>query len=177
MCAASPIREFPRMDGASSSPLPMHRPMAAAPAIWVVDVLKNTSRQLTRSAAGDKAGEHQGRWLQDAVLFLAKRGEHTQLFRLPMEGGEAQAFDLSIAPPVDASLEADAIPPRAKPEPAANRDPLPLDVDVSFKRHPMGARLRCSREILKRRARRNKRRTRPMRSGSIMICTVSGCTC
>jgi dipeptidyl aminopeptidase/acylaminoacyl peptidase len=105
--------------------------------IWLVDVAKNTFRQLTRSPAGDKAGEHQGRWLQDSVLFLAKRGEHTQLFRLAMEGGEAQAFDLSIAPPVDASLEPDAIPPRAKPEPPAARDPLPLDVD-DFQAAPDG---------------------------------------
>ena len=60
--------------------------------LWLVDVAKNASRQLTRSPAGDKAGEHQGRWLQDSVLFLAKRGEHTQLFRLPMEGGRSTGF-------------------------------------------------------------------------------------
>jgi len=122
-----------------------------------VDVAKNTSRQLTRSPAGDKAGEHQGRWLQDSVLFLAKRGEHTQLFRLAMDGGEAQPFDLSIAPPVDASLEPDAIPPRAKVEPPATRDPLPLDVD-DFQAAPMAARWRCWRAILKRPARRSKGR-------------------
>ena len=51
--------------------------------------------------------------------------------------GEAQAFDLSIAPPVDASLEPDAIPPHTKPEPTANRDPLPLDVD-DFQAAPNG---------------------------------------
>jgi dipeptidyl aminopeptidase/acylaminoacyl peptidase len=97
--------------------------------LWLIDVAKNTSRQLTWSPASDKGGEHQGRWLQnDAVLFLAKRTEHTQLFRLPMAGGEAHAFELSIVPPVDASLEPDAIPPRSKNEPA-KPDPLPLDVE------------------------------------------------
>lgn len=105
--------------------------------LWLVDVAKNVSRQLTRSPAGDKGGEHQGRWLQDSVLFLAKRGEHTQLFRLPLEGGEAQPFDLSVAPPVDASLDPDAIPPRTKSDTPANRDPLPLDVD-DFEAAPDG---------------------------------------
>jgi dipeptidyl aminopeptidase/acylaminoacyl peptidase len=98
--------------------------------LWLVDIAKNTSRQLTWSPASDKGGEHQGRWLQDdTVLFLAKRTEHTQLLRLPMAGGEAHAFDLSIVPPVDASLEPDAIPPRNKNEAPAKADPVPLDVE------------------------------------------------
>src|SRR5215475_9169732 len=61
--------------------------------LWLVDIKQNTSRQLTYSPASDK------------------RGEHTQLYRLPMEGGEAHPYELKIDPPVDASQEADAIPP------------------------------------------------------------------
>ena len=45
-------------------------------------------------------------------VFLAKRGERTQLYRLPMTGGEAHAYELAVAPPVDASTVADVIPPR-----------------------------------------------------------------
>ena len=34
-----------------------------------------------------------------SILFLAKRGEHTQLYRLPfIGGGEAQAFELKVIP-------------------------------------------------------------------------------
>ena len=81
--------------------------------LWLVDIKQNTSRQLTYSPVSDKRGEHNGEWLPDGsgVLFLAKRNEHTQLYRLPMEGGEAHPYELKIDPPVDASQEADAIPP------------------------------------------------------------------
>jgi dipeptidyl aminopeptidase/acylaminoacyl peptidase len=97
--------------------------------VWLVDAAQDKARQLTWSPATDKAGERQARWLGDgSVLFLAKRGEHTELFRLPMSGGEAHAYDLKIAPTVDESLDADAIPPKKADEPRPH-DPLPLDVD------------------------------------------------
>lgn len=97
--------------------------------LWLIDVAGNAARQITFSPEADKSGEHQGRWLgEDSVLFLAKRGERTQLFRLPMKGGEAQAFDLKIKPPVDASKAADALPPRTADEPPAKTEPVALEV-------------------------------------------------
>src|SRR6201996_6911932 len=98
--------------------------------IWLVDVAGSPARQLTFSPAGDKAGERQARWLGDGnVLFLAKRGEHVELFRLPMSGGGGHAYDLKIAPAVDESADADAPPPKKADEPQLH-DPLPLDVDA-----------------------------------------------
>ena len=84
--------------------------------LWLVDVKTNTSRQLTWSPSSDKRGEAQGQWMPDggSILFLAHRGEHTQLYRLPMNGGEAHPFDVKIVPPVDESKEPDAIPPAKK---------------------------------------------------------------
>jgi dipeptidyl aminopeptidase/acylaminoacyl peptidase len=97
--------------------------------LWLVDIKQNTSRQLTYSPASDKRGEHNGEWLPDgsAVFFLAKRGEHTQLYRLPMEGGEAHPYDLKIDPPVDASTEPDAIPPNQK---KSSEKPEQVEIDV-----------------------------------------------
>jgi dipeptidyl aminopeptidase/acylaminoacyl peptidase len=97
--------------------------------IWLVDIARDQPRQLTFSPEADKAGERQARWLDDgSVLFLAKRGEHVELFRLPMSGGEALAYDLKTAPTVDDSANDDAIPPKKADDPQAH-DPLPLDVD------------------------------------------------
>lgn len=99
--------------------------------LWLVEVGSNTSRQLTFSPAADKFGEHNGRWLGDgsSIVFLAKRTEHVQLFRLPMSGGEAHAYEISVAPVVDDSQEPDAIPPRKPSDPPAQRNPVPLDID------------------------------------------------
>jgi dipeptidyl aminopeptidase/acylaminoacyl peptidase len=107
--------------------------------LWLVDVAGNTSRQLTYSPTADKGGEHHGRWVQDgaAIVFLAKRGERTQLFRLPMTGGEAHAYDLTVAPPVDASTLADVIPPRKADDPPTKHDSLPLEVS-DFEVSPTG---------------------------------------
>ena len=99
--------------------------------LWLVDIARNTSRQLTWSPAADKRGEREARWMPDgsSILFLAKRGEHTLLYRLPMAGGEAHAFDLKVAPAVDASKEAGALPP-GKADTAADDDgPQPIDVE------------------------------------------------
>jgi dipeptidyl aminopeptidase/acylaminoacyl peptidase len=99
--------------------------------LWLVEVGSNTARQLTFSPTADKFGEHNGLWLGDgsSIVFLAKRTEHVQLFRLPMSGGEAHAYEISVAPVVDDSQEPDAIPPRKPSDPPAQRDPVPLDID------------------------------------------------
>ena len=102
--------------------------------IWLVDVAANSSRQLTFSAASKEArdrGETSATWMPDgqSVLFLAHRGEHTQLFRLPLAGGEASPFDLKVTPQADASTLSDAIPP-AKPK-SESKPPEPLPIDVS----------------------------------------------
>lgn len=104
----------------------------AASHLWLVDLASNAARQLTVSPSGEKRGEKAGRWSADgsAVLFLAKRGDHTQLFRLPMAGGEAEPYDLKVVPQADRSLAPDA--PSSKP------DPLAIDVD-SFIPSPDGA--------------------------------------
>src|SRR5271170_2344551 len=82
--------------------------------LWLVDIKQNIVRQLTWSTPQEKRGEYAGRWMPDgtSILFLAHRGENTQLYRLPMEAGEARPYDLKIVPPVDASTLPDAIPPQ-----------------------------------------------------------------
>jgi dipeptidyl aminopeptidase/acylaminoacyl peptidase len=99
--------------------------------LWVVDLKLNIARQLTVSPAGDKRGEHHGQWLGDgtSILFLAKRTEHTQLYRLPMSGGEAVPYDLAITPVVDASTAADALPPRKAGNAPEPHDKVPIDVE------------------------------------------------
>ena len=98
--------------------------------LWLVDVKANTARQLTYSPAGDKQGEHGGEWMPDGsgILFLAHRGEHTQLFLLPMHGGEAHAYEVKIVPPVDESTAPDAIPVEKPGAPAAKTEPVECDV-------------------------------------------------
>jgi dipeptidyl aminopeptidase/acylaminoacyl peptidase len=101
--------------------------------LWLVDVQKNAARQITFTPSGAKSGESNGEWMPDgeSVLFTAHRGEHTQLYRLPMGGGEAQPFDLKIAPPVDVSAAPDAIPPKDDKHPAAAKPAEPVEIDVS----------------------------------------------
>jgi dipeptidyl aminopeptidase/acylaminoacyl peptidase len=122
----------------------------AAAHLWLVSVPAGAEqpRQLTFSPPSDKRGEHSAQWSPDgsAIFFLARRGEHTQLFRLDLRGGEAAPYDLKILPPVDESKEKGAIPPpgadnRPAEKPAdANTDaekekkpaaPEPLPIDVS----------------------------------------------
>jgi dipeptidyl aminopeptidase/acylaminoacyl peptidase len=98
--------------------------------LWLVDVARNESRQITFSPDSDKAGERHGRWLgSDEILFLAKRADHTGLFRLPMGGGEPQAVDLKIEPPVDNSRAADALPPHVNSDGGAKLEPVQLEID------------------------------------------------
>jgi dipeptidyl aminopeptidase/acylaminoacyl peptidase len=99
--------------------------------LWLVDIRQNTARQLTFSIPQDKRGEFNGKWMPDgdSILFLAHRGENTQLYRLPMEGGEARVYDLKVTPPVDTSTLPGAItPPKADATPA-KVEPLPIDVE------------------------------------------------
>jgi dipeptidyl aminopeptidase/acylaminoacyl peptidase len=98
--------------------------------VWLVDVASNQARQLTYSPPSDQQGEHEARWLGDeTVVFLAKRGERTELFQLALTGGEAHPFALNVLPPVDASKEPDAIPPRKADATEPAVEPLPLEVD------------------------------------------------
>jgi dipeptidyl aminopeptidase/acylaminoacyl peptidase len=110
--------------------------------IWLVDIDNNSYRQLTFSTTDAKdtrnRGETSATWMPDgqSVLFLAHRGEHTQLYRLPMRGGEASVFDLKIVPPVDASKLPDAIPAASDRNKADDKnrtdnkpaEPVPIDV-------------------------------------------------
>jgi dipeptidyl aminopeptidase/acylaminoacyl peptidase len=111
--------------------------------LWLVPAAGNgtdKARQLTFSPPSDKRGEHNAQWAPDgsAIFFLAKRGDHTQLFRLDLRGGEAFPYDLKILPPVDVSKDKDAINPPPPPITTAKKDekkpdenkaePLPIDV-------------------------------------------------
>lgn len=82
--------------------------------LWLAPVDgKDKARQITFGPPADKRGERGAQWAPDgkAIFFLAKRGEHTQLFRLDLRGGEAQPYELKIVPVVDDSKEKNAIPP------------------------------------------------------------------
>ena len=100
--------------------------------IWFVDVQQNTARQLTFTPASEKRGESGAEWMPDgnAILFLAHRGEHTQLYQLPMNGGEAHPFEVKLAPPVDESTRPGAIPPASGTPPATSAKPEPVECDV-----------------------------------------------
>src|ERR1700679_497438 len=122
--------------------------------IWLVDVSGGAARQLTYSPDGDKRGEQRAQWMPDgkAVLFLAHRGAHTELFRLPMDGGEAKAFDLKVMPQVDESKRAGALPPVTEPKKDkddAKVEPVVIDV-ASYRIAPEGktvAIFTCDQEI------------------------------
>jgi len=82
--------------------------------VWVVATSgAEKARQLTFSPPADKRGERNPQWAPDgsAIFFLAHRGEHTELFRLDLRGGEAAPYELKIMPVVDESKEKNAIPP------------------------------------------------------------------
>jgi dipeptidyl aminopeptidase/acylaminoacyl peptidase len=99
--------------------------------LWLVDIKLNTARQLTWTATNDKRGEYSGQWMPDgdSILFLAHRGEHTQLYQLPMEGGEARIYNLKAMPTVDESTAPDAILAKKADEPAAKQEPIELDIE------------------------------------------------
>ncbi len=153
--------------------------------IWLVDVGGGAARQLTYSPAGDKRGEQRAQWMPDgkSVLFLAHRGEHTQLYRLPMDGGEAKVFDLKAAPLADESKREGALPPVTAPakKDDAKRTRRRLSrwrlMSLAIACRPMERRLLSLRMIRRRRERRSRRTRRLMRSGSTMGCMGRGCTC
>lgn len=103
--------------------------------LWLVNIQQNSARQLTFTPANDsskdKRGEYDASWMPDgnSVLFLAHRGKHTQLFRLPLNGGEAHPYNLKVLPAVDESKLPDAVPPVKTPSMAK---PKPLAIDVSY---------------------------------------------
>jgi dipeptidyl aminopeptidase/acylaminoacyl peptidase len=89
--------------------------------LWLVATSgKEKPRQITFSPPAEKRGERGAQWSPDgkAIFFLAHRGEHTQLFRLDLRGGEAMSYDLKVLPTVDDSKEKNAIPP-----PGADKKP------------------------------------------------------
>ncbi|MGC1423564.1 MAG: prolyl oligopeptidase family serine peptidase [Terracidiphilus sp.] len=99
----------------------------AASHLWIVPASATSAdkpRQLTFSPPADKRGEHNAQWAPDnsAIFFLAKRGDHTQLFRLDLRGGEASPYDFKILPPVDVSKDKDAINPPPAPESSEKKD-------------------------------------------------------
>jgi dipeptidyl aminopeptidase/acylaminoacyl peptidase len=111
--------------------------------LWLVDIAGNTSRQLTYSPASEKPtegrGESHGRWMPDnsAILFLAKRGETTQVFRLPMTGGEAIPYDLKIVPlpapdekASDKKSEANKLEDNKETKGTKDAKPEPLALDI-----------------------------------------------
>ena len=83
--------------------------------LWLASTkdIKEPARQITFSPPSDKRGERGAQWSPDgaAIYFLAKRGEHTQLFRLDLRGGEASPYDMKVLPAVDESKIPGAIPP------------------------------------------------------------------
>ncbi|MGB6191653.1 MAG: prolyl oligopeptidase family serine peptidase, partial [Terracidiphilus sp.] len=108
--------------------------------VWIVPTDgSGKARQLTFSPPADKRGERGAEWAQDgeAVFFLAHRGEHTELFRLDLRGGEAMPYTLKIAPLVDESKDKDAIPPPGaekkdadKKDTDKKKDAASEDVDI-----------------------------------------------
>jgi dipeptidyl aminopeptidase/acylaminoacyl peptidase len=108
--------------------------------LWLIDVGGKAPRQLTFSPDSDKRGERLGQWAPDgqSILFLAHRGEHTSLFSLPMDAGEAKALDIKVKPAVDDSRAKDAIPPAKDGETPSPVEDLPVDIE-SFRLSPDGA--------------------------------------
>src|SRR5262249_55875040 len=91
--------------------------------LWIIDVETKAATQLT---FGSGRGEADGRWSPDGktVYFTATRGEHTQLFRLPMGGGEAEPYVIKVIPRVDVASAPDAVD--GSPSPTA-----PIESDIS----------------------------------------------
>jgi dipeptidyl aminopeptidase/acylaminoacyl peptidase len=144
------LRHFKAISGPQLSPDGMQALFTVADStadgakshVWVVSTSgSDKARQLTFSPPADKRGERNPRWSPDgaAIFFLAHRGEHTELFRLDLRGGEAAPYLLKIVPPVDVSKEKNAIPPpgaenkdEVKPEEKkADAGPEKVDIDVS----------------------------------------------
>jgi dipeptidyl aminopeptidase/acylaminoacyl peptidase len=107
--------------------------------LWLIDVDGQSPRQLTFSPDSDKQGEHSGQWSPDgqSIWFLARRGEHSGLYVLPMEGGEARALDIKVRPHVDDSRAKDALPPSKSDANPAPIEDLAADIE-SYAQSPDG---------------------------------------
>lgn len=108
--------------------------------LWLADVFGNASRQLTWSSDSDKTGEIGGEWMPDgaSIVFIAHRGDHNQIFRLPMNGGEARPFDIKVLPTADGSILPGALPPSTELEKISTKnETAALDVQ-SFRVSPDG---------------------------------------
>jgi dipeptidyl aminopeptidase/acylaminoacyl peptidase len=92
--------------------------------LWLTGIDGEEPRQLTYSPEGDKGGEHGGEWMPDgrSVLFLAKRGEQTSLYQLPLNGGEAKAYELKVKPVVDEANLPGALPLKILTPPSKEGD-------------------------------------------------------
>ncbi len=75
--------------------------------LWWADTgTPESARQITFSAAADQAGESDPQWMPDgsAILFLAHRDKHRQIYRLLAAGGEASPLNIeypALAAPAD----------------------------------------------------------------------------
>ena len=101
--------------------------------LWMTGIEGVEPRQLTYTPEADKRGEYEGEWMPDgqSILFLAKRGEHTSLYRLPMNGGEAKAFELKVKPVVDNAKLPNALP--TKDQETQTKDPKSSDTSNDLK--------------------------------------------
>ena len=105
--------------------------------LWLLDPKGGAARQLTNSPESDKDGESSPRWMPDSrsVLFVAHRGDNSELYRLSLTGGEAEKLAIEVPVVVDDSRAADALPPRpeaasADVAGAASKSVATLPVDV-----------------------------------------------
>jgi dipeptidyl aminopeptidase/acylaminoacyl peptidase len=103
--------------------------------LWWADVNKpESARQITFSAPSDHVGESQPHWMPDgsAILFLAERGKHRRIYRLPVTGGEASPLKIAVR------LSQPSSTVRAKSG-AASEKPATAELDVaSFEISPDG---------------------------------------
>jgi len=71
------------------------------------------ARQITFAQGEEKRGEADARWAPDggSIWFTASRGGGKSLYRLSLQGGEAERMVLKVPPAVDDSKLPEAIPP------------------------------------------------------------------
>ncbi len=147
--------------------------------IWLVDVQQNTARQLTFTPASEKRGESSAEWMPDgsAILFVAHRGEHTQLYRTAHERRRSASLRIKLAP---ARRRIHPRPAPSRPHPARRPhppNPSPSSVTSSAtSSRPTAAPSPSSSTILKRPARKKSRTPKPTPSGSITIPTPRAST-
>lgn len=98
--------------------------------LYLVPVPAGSAQRLTVGPASDPRGEHDGVFTTDGrqVLFIAKRGDQSTLYCLPLDGGEALPVPLRVPVRVDDSAAADAITPLVVGTALAGDAALPADV-------------------------------------------------